>query len=179
MHIWLFCGYAGSGKTTVASIVEKLLPNAYSTAFGKTLKDDVAKLWNINRSSMETQEGKVTVIKTNIPNVKTVRDLLIHYSALVKEENKDNYVWAKCVSKEIAGKETVLIHDWRYMEELTHLCVTFPLAKITTVRVLNPRVSPMEDPSENQLAAFVPTYTIVNDGEMHELESTVAQICKL
>ena len=175
MNIWLFAGYAGSGKTTAATCFQSHIPHSRMTAFAKRVKDDVAKEYGINRSMMETQEGKAS----RIPGCdKTVRDCLIEYSANHKVSTNDPGIWARYVKEEIEQNPTVanwIIHDWRYFAEYSTIRAILN-AKVHTVRVVKSSVKPSESPSEHELDCVETDYVIQNNVSLQELDDMVKHI---
>ena len=171
MNIWLLAGYAGSGKTTAATILQTYLPKSKLTAFAKRVKDDVAKQYNIDRELLETQEGKSSFIQD-----KTVRDILIEYSAKHKEDTQNPSIWAEYVRDEILQSHNVehwIIHDWRYSAEYQTLLT---IANVTTIRILNPSVCPSNSPSEHELDNVITDYVVKNSGSMEEFDIRLQEI---
>jgi len=168
MHIWLICGYAGSGKTTLGTILNTYLPLSETTAFAKRVKDDVAKKYKILRELCESQKGKATILCDG----KTVRDILIEYSAQHKLDTQNPEIWGHYVIEEIMLKPTIqhwIIHDWRYHAELA--CVQrIPNVRIHTIRILNPMIQASSSPSEHELDDVVVEHIIQNTGSISDLE---------
>lgn len=171
MHIWLICGYAGSGKTTLGTMLHTYLPSAETTAFAKKVKDDVAKKYNISRELCESQKGKATILCEG----KTVRDFLIEYSAQHKLDTHNPEIWAHYVVQEIMEKPTIehwILHDWRYHAELA--CIQrIPNSQIHTIRILNPVIQASSSPSEHELDDVCVKYIINNTGSISDLEYTL------
>jgi len=175
MHIFLICGYAGSGKTTFGSMLcahlsEKgAAATTASIAFGDAVKDEVATIYNVNRTLCDTQEGKKTCIGGE--GTPTIRDLLILHSAQRKVEFTPAY-WAEIVAKKIqtnAFVENWIIHDWRYMAEIETMISTFPHADIHTIRVRRKGIVPLTDPSEHQLDLYETQVIVDNDGALKQM----------
>ena len=171
MIIYLLAGYAGSGKSTAGEILQRACGSARSTAFGKAVKDGVAKIYSIDRELCDTQEGKRTLVTpTNTLDPVTVRQLLISYSAYMKRISDD--YWAKLVVEEIMADRDVpwVIHDWRYRMEYDTLKDNFPYAQIVTIRIVRSGVIPLDEPSEHDLDAYKTKLVIYNDGSVEDLE---------
>jgi hypothetical protein len=168
MKFILFSGYIGSGKSFAAEQLHKILTNSQIIAFGAKVKDGTAALFNIPRHLCETQEGKLTLI----PEYgKTVRDLLIQYSADMKYTHGDD-VWANIVAETIHNTPHVttwIVNDWRYPNELEVLRKAFPDAQFKTVRIHRSTVVPQPFPSEHSLDNYPFDYNITNDGTAEEL----------
>ena len=131
IHIWMFCGYAGSGKTHAARHLQSLLNPAttFVIAFADAVKDDVAAMYQIPRTLFDTQEGKASLVKT--PDGKRkARDLLIDYSLAMKEAYGDA-VWAEEVVRRIRSVverrriEHIIIHDLRFTAEVDTMYTEF------------------------------------------------------
>jgi hypothetical protein len=170
VHIWLIAGYAGSGKTTAAGILEKILPNSATTAFAKRVKDEVAATHAIPRTLLETQEGKAM----QITPTKTARDLLIEYAAAKKEETQNPAIWAEYVKEEILQNPTVanwILHDWRYVEEYDCL-TTVPGSTLHTIRIQTNKPS-SSSPSEHELDNTHIQTIVWNTGSLEEFAYTL------
>jgi len=175
MQIILFSGYIGSGKSFAAEHLHKRLPNSQIIAFGTKVKDGSATLYNIPRELCETQEGKKTLISEY---GKTVRDLLIQYSADMKDSH-GNDVWANYVAENIRNTPNIttwIINDWRYRNELDVLRKAFPDAKLQTVRIHRSTVQSKPFPSEHALDDYVFDHTITNDDSAEELSNNLANL---
>ena len=170
VHIWLIAGYAGSGKTTAAGILETLLPNSAITAFAKRVKDEVAAIHAIPRTLLETQEGKaMQITPTN-----TARDLLIEHAAAKKEDTHNPAIWAEYVKEEILQNPTVanwILHDWRYVEEYDCLA-TVPGSILHTIRIQTNK-SPSTSPSEHELDNANIQTIVWNTGSVEEFAATL------
>lgn len=170
MNIILLAGYAGSGKTTAATILLKHVPKGKCTAFAKQVKDDVAAKYNIDRELLDTQEGKATFYNELI----TYRDLLIEYSAKVKENTQNPGIWAEKVKEEILKEPSVqtwILHDWRYLAELDVLS-KIPGAVIHTIRLIRDNKS-SNSPSEHELDRTPVDRMIWNIGTIDSLDGAL------
>lgn len=170
MNIWLISGYAGSGKTTAGTILAKSLPNSQITAFAKRVKDDVAKQYNLDRELLETQEGKASKI-----HQKTVRDILIEYSAQHKLDTNNPGIWADYVKDEMYENPEIknwIIHDWRYIAEYQTM-LTIPNTHIITVRIINDSIVASNSPSEHELDNVITDEIIYNNDSYDTLEIAI------
>ena len=148
MKILLLTGYAGSGKTTVGKILHAHLPFSNITAFADKVKDYVSNKYAIDRYLCDTQEGKRSIIDAG----KTLRQLLIEYSADHKIETQDPAIWARYVHEAMKCSPHIqnwIIHDWRYKEEYEYFRTEG--IPITTIRIVHPSIVPLADESEHQL----------------------------
>jgi hypothetical protein len=149
IHIWMFCGYAGSGKTHAARHLLSLLNPAttFVTAFADAVKDDVSSMYIIPRTLFDTQEGKASLVKT--PDGKRkARDLLIDYSLAMKEAYGDA-VWAEEVVRRIRSVverrriEHVIIHDLRFTAEVDTMNAEFGASQDFVPSVSNYNHTPL------------------------------------
>lgn len=182
-HIWMFSGYAGSGKTCAANFMCSLLDptTTYVTAFADAVKDDVAKLYKLPRQMFDTQEGKASIVHTPDGD-KTGRELLIDYSLAMKEAYGDD-VWAKEVVRRICAESErrrirhVVIHDWRYVVEIETLLREFGAFSsefvLHTIQVRRSCVRSMPIPSEHNLDSYPVDIIIDNNGTLDELKGAV------
>jgi hypothetical protein len=170
-HIWLLAGYAGSGKDTTAQMLQQILGNAAIGSFAGAVKDEVAKLYGIERSVLDTQEGKASLL----PDRKiTVRSLLIEHAEGEKERTGDSAIWAQ----RIQPPPTIhwILSDWRFLEELLHLRFRFPSAVIHTLRIVRPDVQPLSTYTEHALDTFQFDCTIDNSGSLLYLSQQLFDI---
>jgi hypothetical protein len=150
-HIWLIRGYAGSGKDTAAAIIAKNLARANITAFASAVKDFVAAAYDIDRTSLDTQEGKKReVCKEGV----TARDLLIEHAQSEKVKHGDPAIWAKRVHPPPNTAHWIL-SDWRFLAELKCFRSRFPKSKIHTIQIVRTGVMSMETATEHELDGFV------------------------
>ena len=185
IHIWMFCGYAGSGKTHAATHLQSLLNPAttFVTAFADAVKDDVADMYKIPRTLFDTQEGKASLVKT--PDGKRkARDLLIDYSFTMKEAYGDA-VWAEEVVRRIRSVverrriEHVIIHDLRFTAEVDTMYEEFGAATdfvLHTIRIVRPSVASLPIPSEHNLDDYIADATLENDGSIDDLHSKINEL---
>src|SRR6478609_8030164 len=115
----MLSGYMQSGKDTVGSFLCSSF-NFVRYAFADVLKDEVSELYNLDRASLDTQEGKSQLLKGD---TRTVRDLLISHGQQRRAENVNHWV-DKVVSKikrdailSPHGQPRIVITDWRFPNE--------------------------------------------------------------
>jgi hypothetical protein len=159
-HIWLIAGYAGSGKDTTADLLMNLLGanTVGRSAFADAVKDDVAAIYDLDRASLNTQEGKALLLEG-----RTVRQLLIQHAESAKREYGPA-IWAEKLQ---APKVTHwILSDWRFMEEFTTMRARFPQANLHTVRVVRPTIEASTSYTEHELDDFPCQHTIDNTGSL-------------
>lgn len=185
VHIWMFCGYAGSGKTHAANYLQSLLNPAttYVTAFADAVKDDVATMYKLPRTLFDTQEGKASLVKTP-DGQRKARDLLIDYSLAMKEAYGEA-IWAEEVVRRIRSVverrriEHIIIHDLRFIAEVDTMYTEFGAADdfiLHTIRIVRPSVTSLPIPSEHNLDTYVADVTIENNGSIDDLHSKINEL---
>ena len=174
MKFVLLTGYAGSGKDTVGSIFQNYGFKRYAVA-------DMLKYYSSEKHGFpfgltQTQEGKSSLF-----NSKSVRQYLIEDAALKKQEHNDPAYWIKPLVELIIseGIENVVITDWRYNAEITHIQESFPHAEIVTVRIVRGSVVPLVDESEHELDNYSVDFTIQNNGSIDDLNKALITIVKI
>jgi hypothetical protein len=192
IHIWMFCGYAGSGKTHAAKHLQSII-NAeagavaqsaatYVSAFADAVKDDVAAIYNLPRTLFDTQEGKASLVQTPDGEF-TARDLLIMYSLSMKEAYGDS-IWAEEVVRRIRAVtehqsiEHVIIHDLRFTAELELMYKEFNSSTnfvLHTIRIIRPlaAAATAAAASEHNLDKYIADINIENNGTVEELNSKI------
>jgi hypothetical protein len=178
MNIYLLSGYIGSGKSTAGVILQGLIPDAITIAFGDAVKDDIARIYKFDRRLCDSQLGKMTTVDTP-EGSKTIRQLLISHSAYMKEKHNDPGVWARVVADQMSDSFSWIIHDWRYKIEYDILRERFPDANIYTLRIVRPLVTVLDDPSEHDLDDYNFEYTFQNDGSRAKLREALTQALNL
>jgi len=171
MKFVLLTGYAGSGKDTVGSVFQKYGYKRYAVA-------DMLKYYSAEKHGFEfiltqTQEGKSSLF-----NNKTVRQYLIDDAAILKKEHNDPSYWIKPLVELIItdGVQNIVITDWRYNAEITHIYESFPHAEIVTVRIVRGSIIPLLDDSEHELDNYTVDFTIQNNGSLDYLNKAVITI---
>lgn len=160
MIIIFISGYLQSGKDTVGNFLVKKY-DFIRLAFADELKNEVSKLYNIDRLLMDTSNGKKQSIDVNIEGVTTVRDLLICHGK--SRRDFDEKYWALKIVDKIHslsqnGHDKFVISDWRFYNEYQTI-VEDPYIKSNDGRVLTWRINrwdipPSTDESEISLDKF-------------------------
>lgn len=171
MKIILLAGYAGSGKDTAGLVFQKVGYKRYAVA--DMVKHYSAKRHGFSFDLTQTQEGKMV-----LHNNKTVRQYLIDDAAEKKAENNDPAYWIKLMAELIVtdGISDIVVTDWRYHAELTHLKEAFPNAKFTTIRVVRDSVVPLDDISEHELDSVCTDYVVKNNDSFDYLNESLLLI---
>lgn len=176
MKVYLISGYIGSGKSTAGVLLQGILPDAVTIAFGDAVKDDIAKVYKFDRRLCDSQLGKMTPVIMPDGSTKTIRQLLIEHSAHVKEVTSDTGCWAKVVADFMSAEFDWIIHDWRYKKEYEVLKERFSEATIITIRINRPQVTPLNDPSEHDLDDYMFQYVFENAGTRVDLRHKLLSI---
>lgn len=107
-------GKTGTGKTTLANHLAAMLP-ATVLSFATPLKDEVAELFGLPRSWLDTQEGKNRLV-----NGRSVRSILQLHGQQRRDEQPGYWVNAlRRVIQQTPGN--IVVDDVRYADELRML----------------------------------------------------------
>lgn len=177
-HIWLLAGYAGAGKDTTAALLAQLLGDKEVTknSFAGYVKDEVAAMYEFDRTYLDTQEGKARKITFPDGKVTTIRDLLIGHAEATKHETGNPAVWAERIP--IPNTTHWILSDWRFRAELECLRQRCPSAAIHTVRILRNELETSTSYTEHQLDRYPCQYTIENIGSLLYLGTQVEALVK-
>ena len=178
-HIWLLAGYAGSGKDTVAGILQNLLGHsrAATSSFAGAVKDEVATMYELDRAYLDTQEGKARGMKLADGRFVSVRQLIIEHAETTKRTSGDPAIWAKRIQPPPAAEHWIL-SDWRFPEELQSLQQRFPESRIHTLRVHRPSVQPSTSYTEHLITSFPYEYIIDNSGSLLYIGTQLERVLK-
>jgi len=128
--IILISGYQGSGKDSIGRNLVSYWGFS-RVAFADMLKDEVSKIYGIERSRMDTQEGKKSLISQE--DTRSVRDILIEHGQL--RRNQDGDYWSNEAIKRMDGKDKVVVTDWRFPQEYDAIINVFGHDIVKTWRV--------------------------------------------
>jgi energy-coupling factor transporter ATP-binding protein EcfA2 len=171
MILYLISGYAGAGKSTVATQIQSLIPDSERTAFAKAVKDFVSQRYGVERYLLDTQAGKQTIVEST-HGIFTVRDLLILFAESLKRKNGED-IWANAVVSDIRSKPDIqnwIIEDWRFPNEYTVLLNAFPETTIRRIRIVTTNVQPFNS-AEKAMDAQLVDYTI--DNTTHDCKDAI------
>lgn len=183
MIILLLSGYSGSGKDTFADIFIELcetLGVSYKKyAFAEEVKKDISKMYSVPLEMLYTQEGKRSIISTSDGN-KTLRQLLIEYSADMKKKHGDDY-WAQIVCKQFDNSNKIhIVSDWRYNIEYETVMNYFKdHATIKTIRIYRPDIKILEDCSEHELDSYKFDIILNNSTTVEALKIHAVELFKI
>lgn len=168
--IIMLSGYMGSGKDTVGKLLKGHGFIRY--AFADIMKDEVARLYKIDRSSLDTVAGKESKAMLSDGKATTVRRILIDHAQGQRRE--DIHHWARRTLDRIlgSGHERIVITDWRFPSEWDFLCRN-TAGKVVTWRVERYEAPPLIDPTEIALDTFPFDDIILNQGTVEELRETI------
>ena len=175
-HIWLFCGYAGSGKDTAAVLLASLVP-CQRNSFAGAVKDEVSILYEFERAYLDTEAGKNRLIKFADGTFKTVRQLIIDHAESQKQETGNPAYWAEKLQAPTTPHW--ILSDWRFLAELASFRTRFPDAKIHTVRVVRPGVEPLATHTEHELDGFGCEHLLQNSGSLLYLSSQLKELVEI
>jgi hypothetical protein len=174
-HIWLLYGYACSGKDTTGSLLQNMLgDSAHISSFASAAKDEVASMYELDRTILDSQEGKQKWLYFTDGTHKQVRTLLIEHAQGEKEKYNNPAIWAERLI--VPDCLHFICTDWRFMSELECMRRRFPNAYIHTVHIRRSSVIPLSDPTEHELDSFPSEYIIKNDGSLLYLSTQIRDI---
>ncbi len=168
-HIWLFSGYAGSGKDTAAQLLVPLLGDSNATigSFAGAVKDEVATLYGIPRHLLDSQQGKAQFHESGL----TYRQLLIEHAEGEKKRTQNPSIWATRI--QAPPTSHWILSDWRFLDELLHIRFRFPKAAIHTVRITRPSVHPSNSYTEHELDSAIFDTVLDNSGSLLHLTKQI------
>lgn len=176
MILFVLSGWSGSGKDTVASLLQPMGFIRY--AFADVLKEIVAKEYGFPVQWTHTQQGKQQQIQS--AGGKTVRELLIQRGQEIRFQEQTPDYFAKIVAEKIQrdNHAKVVITDWRFQCELSAIQQNIQHnAYIYPIRVVRDgqETSYVNDAyTEHELDTFPFVYEIHNPGtSMTELHKCV------
>lgn len=164
----MLSGYLKSGKDTVGKYLSEV--HGYVRfAFADELKSEASALFHLDRASLDTQEGKDSVILTGSKS-KTVRSILIEHGRMRRRQNVD--YWVKKVLERMRGYNKVVITDWRFPNEYLALSEH---AYVQTWRINRWAYPPIIDETETSLDNFPFDINISNNGSLYDLTEMIAK----
>jgi hypothetical protein len=165
--ILLFNGFKGVGKTTLCSYLEKA--HGYKMlGFADVLKEMFCKKYRLDIDVFEDR-----ILKEKF------RPSLILYADKIKNTINSSIFADKIVEliKKLKYKK-VVIHDFRYPEEIYTIALSFSKTNIKTFNIQREGIDYSEDPSENQLIGFEFDYFIQNEN-LNETKASLDLILEI
>lgn len=188
-----------SGKDTVAGIIRKHSIYQFGELrFADKLKDFVCRLIGCTREQLEDQDFKASFLgpewdyedmsfverdghRHTVYTLKqmTVRDLLIRIGDGLRNcvgpkvwvnGARSTYIQNNNNRKE---EYHCIVTDWRYEEGEGEFLEEF---NAYTIRVIRPDQPLIDSPSERSLDNYKHMFTIINDGDLDDLEKKVIQV---
>lgn len=167
-------GRPQSGKDTVANFLCAALPDAKKFRLAEPIRKAVAAFAG---QYIDTQEFKASQILP--PHPLTVREFMIAFSEEFVKSKLGLTAFAKALTiragRALLFNDIVIIPDSGFSYEVTHICRAFPDAKHIVIRVVRPNYPIIPDSRE---ILQMPSYTIVNDGTLDQLNARVRAIAK-
>lgn len=176
----MLSGYIGSGKDTVG----EYLVNRHGfvrCAFADILKDEVAKMYNIDRNLMDSQSGKETTVQIVGDDNKvvetSVRRILIDRGNF--RRNQDINYWVDMIVAHIRSEikkdnsKNFVVTDWRYPNEYERIVELVTDTSVVTWRINRRQSSRLNDVSETSLMDFHFDEQIDNYDTVQSLERCV------
>lgn len=174
-HIWLFHGYAGSGKDTAGLLLRDILGSqVVISSFASAVKDEVSIIYELDRTVLDSQEGKKKWLYFADGTYKQVRTLLIEHAQGQKAIYNNPAIWAERII--VPACNDFICTDWRFIEELEYIRKRFPESHIHTVRIVRSSVVSLMSSTEHELDIFPSEYTVENDGSLLYLSSQLNTI---
>jgi hypothetical protein len=174
--IVFIAGWSHAGKDAVA----KILVESYDFsrfAIADAVKFRVASDQAIPIEWCFDQEKKSKPFR--VDSDRTLREEIIRMAE--EGRTKDKEIWAREISNDLKkairkGQRKFLISDWRHIEELLAIQKKIPEAILVPIQVIRPSqlVSPVPDLTEYRLLGFPFWHTILNNGSLIRLSTTVA-----
>jgi len=173
----MLSGYMQSGKDTVGDyLCKKYRFTRY--AFADILKDEVSKLFDIDRHLLDTQEGKAKIITNSEGENQCIRNILIEHGQ--ERRRQDINYWVKLVKQKILDDKCtrVVITDWRFPNEHDELqnVLSNNDYKVYSWRICRWIEPPLIDISELALDTFYFDHVLQNRGTLLSLYSLIDRI---
>lgn len=196
-HIILLSGKSGSGKDTVANIIQKYYP-IIRLSFATSLKQIVSQLSHLflglkidpeKMDSLEYKENpydEFKIYRNNLSESLTIRKLLqtvaddILKPALGKEIFVQTVV--QTIKEEIVLENTkvFVITDLRYLNEYTAI-LDIPNTHVSHIRIIRDDIDNErhQHGSERNYGSLEPDHYVQNNGTFEELENQIEEILSL
>jgi len=181
-------GYHGSGKTSVANILNEYFPGNFMIIhLADKLKEEASDFFNIPRDVFYSPTKKDKVLSLPVEPADrishaicdgiganryfTPRDLLVAYGAF-RRFYRPTY-WLDEVIGKWEGNEILLVPDIRYRNEYNYLRdIGGKLIRVERTDIKRRR----NDPSETEQESFSPDWLVISPPGLDKLEDTMADI---
>lgn len=163
------CGRQGSGKDTVADMINKLTNHKYQRRrFASKLKECAGILLGVPASLFEDRDYKDSYIESY---GMTVREFLQRLGTDAVRNNVHPNTWVTSLLMDYSDGDDWIISDVRFINEADY--IKFHGGTIIKVN----RITKHDlHPSENELDFIIPDYEISNSGSFFDLEYSVKKI---
>lgn len=183
MHVIGLCGFAGSGKDTVAKYLEEN-HNYYPQAFAEALKEVASALTNLPVNEFHDRQRKEEVIRDGFFQGLTRREVLIRLGISMRDEFGED-IWAHIGSSKAqsivnwCNKDAHLVPgyvltDVRFENE-ARLVIKKGGAVIRVTRPGHGSDLPGTELKDNELDDKWISVEIVNDGTLEQLERATTE----
>jgi energy-coupling factor transporter ATP-binding protein EcfA2 len=164
------CGRQGSGKDTVANVINKITNNTFERKqFSAKLKECAGILLGVPVELFEDRSFKESYIdKYGM----TVRELLQKFGTEFIRETVHPNLWVESTLNDYNGQHWV-ITDLRFLNE----CDAIKSRGGIVVKV-NRETRKDSHPSENEIDFIIPDYEIDNNGSFFDLEFSLIRMMK-
>jgi len=162
------CGRQGSGKDTVAGLINKITNNRFERKrFSSKLKECAGILLGVPVELFEDREFK----ESYIPKYDmTVRELLQRFGTEFIRETVHPNLWVEATFVGYNGQDCI-VSDVRFINE----CDAIKSRGGIIVKV-NRQTKKQNHPSENEIDFIIPDYEIDNNGSFFDLELSVSRM---
>ena len=177
--IIMLSGYMKSGKDTAGDhLCSKYGFKRF--AFADVLKDEISEIYNIERSILDTQEGKSQIFHTCNTSTKncqcniTIRKILINHGQ--ERRAQDINYWVNkvlnSITKNATSTQRFVITDWRFENEYYRM-KEYSNTSVVSWRIDRWNDIPYQDVTETQLDHFNFDIIIQNKQDLDELYKNI------
>jgi len=162
------CGRQGSGKDTIASLINKITKNRFEVKrFASKLKECAGILLGVPVELFENREFKESYI---VSYDMTVRELLQKFGTEFVRDTVHPNLWVESTLMDYKDQNWI-ISDVRFLNE----CDAIRSRGGIIVRT-NRKTKHDNHPSENEIDFVIPDYDIDNNGSFFDLEFSITRM---
>jgi len=188
MRAILITGYKGSGKDTVAGIIkEKLRDKAKIVKFADPIKKSIQIMFGWNESHTDGSLKEVIDPAYGVSPRQVMQYLgteVMQYMLGRKypkfKDTTGRTLWVKALLELVRGSNTIIVPDCRFPHEVSGVKNAESITDTIVIRVIRGKVSWWDKlwmhSSEKSIDKIKPDYSIVNNGSMLELSTTVIEL---